>query len=254
MLDTWSVTIPQLTGDEERNAYVYVPDGYEEDARFPVLYMFAGQNLFHDEAASFGRSWRLLDYFEENDIPVIVAAVECNHHPETDECGGRLSEYSPFDFTSPHWGKIKGRGKITMDWIVDEFKPYVDENYPTLPDRENTWIAGSSMGGLMTMYALCSYNSVFSKGAALSPSIGFAFNSVKKMITSAKIAKYTVLFTDFGEHEIKHVMVRNDFDEVIKLLHRKKFMLNTRVLPGGIHSEESWEREIPHFMNIFLDD
>ena len=63
MLDTWSVTIPQLTGDEERNAYVYVPDGYEEDARFPVLYMFDGQNLFHDEDASFGRAgdyWTIL--------------------------------------------------------------------------------------------------------------------------------------------------------------------------------------------------
>ena len=72
MLDTWPITIPQLTGDEERNAYVYVPEGYDEDARFPVLYMFDGQNLFHDEDASFGRSWRMLDYFESNDIPVII--------------------------------------------------------------------------------------------------------------------------------------------------------------------------------------
>ncbi|MBQ1303907.1 MAG: alpha/beta hydrolase [Erysipelotrichaceae bacterium] len=254
MLDTWPITIPQLTGDEERNAYVYVPEGYDEDARFPVLYMFDGQNLFHDEDASFGRSWRMLDYFEGNDIPVIIAAVECNHHPETDECGGRLSEYSPFDFYSPHWGDVIGRGKITMDWFVEEFKPYVDDNYPTLPEREFTWIGGSSMGGLMTLYALCCYNEVFSKGAAISPAIGFSFNEVKQMIRSARIRKKTILFADFGEQEIKHPVIRKDFGEVIKLLHRKKVMLNTRILPGGTHSEESWEKEIPHFMNIFLED
>ena len=121
MLDKWTVTIPELTGDEERFAYVYVPDNYEEGTLFPVLYMFDGQNLFYDEEASFGKSWGMLDFFETNDIPVIIAAVECNHHSEKDPCGGRLSEYSPFDFVDRHWKDIKGRGKITMDWIVNEF-------------------------------------------------------------------------------------------------------------------------------------
>ena len=79
MLINWKVTIPQLTGDEERNAYVYLPD---EENRYPVLYMFDGQNLFEDEEATYGKSWGLKDFLEENQVPLIVAAVECNHHGE----------------------------------------------------------------------------------------------------------------------------------------------------------------------------
>ena len=53
-----------------------------------------------------------------------------------------------------------------MDWFVKVFKPFVDRSFPTLPDREYTFIAGSSMGGLMTIYALTHYNHIFSRGAA----------------------------------------------------------------------------------------
>ena len=153
MYQQWEITIPELTGDEPRNAYVYVPDGavVDDERRYPVLYMFDGQNLFRDADASFGKSWGLLEYVTSNNIPLIVAAIECSHHDEQEECGGRLSEYSPFDFDNSQWGKIRGRGEITMDYIVNEFKPYIDEHFPTLPEREFTFIGGSSMGGLMTV-------------------------------------------------------------------------------------------------------
>ena len=137
MYQQWEITIPELTGDEPRNAYVYVPDAavVDDERRYPVLYMFDGQNLFRDADASFGKSWGLLEYVTGNNIPLIIAAIECSHHDEQDECGGRLSEYSPFDFDNSQWGKIRGRGRITMDYIVNEFKPFIDENCPTLP----TW-------------------------------------------------------------------------------------------------------------------
>ena len=143
MYKEWNITIPALTGEEERKAYVYVPDGAFADAgrRYPVLYMFDGQNLFADADASYGKSWGMLDYLTKNAVPLIVAALECSHHSEDDECGGRLSEYSPFDFDDPHWGSIRGRGDITMDYIVGQFKPWIDDHFPTLPDREHTFIA-----------------------------------------------------------------------------------------------------------------
>ena len=252
MLDKWTITIPQLTGDEERFAYVYVPDNYEEGTLFPVLYMFDGQNLFYDEEASFGKSWGMLDFFETNDIPVIIAAVECNHHSEKDACGGRLSEYSPFDFTDRHWKDIKGRGKITMDWFVNEFKPYVDDNYPTLPQREYTFIAGSSMGGLMTLYAVCCYNDTFSRGASLSPSIGFSPKDVREMIKNADIADDTVLYMDYGQDEFHGHYIRKIFGEVTELLLYKNVLLETRIVPHGNHSESSWEKQIPFFLNTIL--
>ncbi|MBR5756946.1 MAG: alpha/beta hydrolase, partial [Firmicutes bacterium] len=128
MYEEWEVTIPSLTGDEMRRAFVYVPDEAQQnpEARFPVLYMFDGQNLFFDEQASFGKSWGLLDYLTEHNVPLIIAATECSHHAEEDPCGGRLSEYSPFSFSDESWGSIEGRGEITMDYYVREFKPFID--------------------------------------------------------------------------------------------------------------------------------
>ena len=169
MIDKWSITIPELSGDEPRNLYVYLPDCAEDDPeqRFPVLYMFDGHNVFFDEDATYGKSWGMQEFAEDSELPLIIAAVECTHDPNN----GRLSEYSPFTFSEEGFGRIKGRGRQTMEWMVNTFKPMIDENYPTLPDREHTFIAGSSMGGLMSLYAVTEYNAVFSRAAALSPSI-----------------------------------------------------------------------------------
>ena len=188
MIKEWKITLPELTGKEKRKAYVYVPDvAYAEpERRYPVLYMFDGHNLFRDSDASYGKSWGLLQYLTQHDVPLMVAAIECNHHAEEESCGGRLSEYAPFDFSDPGWGTIRGRGALTMDYYTRVFKPYIDKKYPTLPDREHTFIGGSSMGGLMTLFALAAYGDTFSRGAALSPSVDFSPGDVKEMIRSAR--------------------------------------------------------------------
>ena len=89
MINTWNLTIPELTGDTERRAYVYVPDFLEDDpdGRCPVLYMFDGHNVFFDEDATYGKSWGLGNYLDEHETPLIVAAVECDRSPDN----GRLS-------------------------------------------------------------------------------------------------------------------------------------------------------------------
>ena len=252
MIREWNITIPALTGEEERRAYVYVPDGARADdsRRYPVLYMFDGQNLFADADATYGKSWGLLDYLTANNVPLIAAAVECSHHAETDECGGRLSEYSPFDF-SVRWGTIKGRGDRTMDWLTTVFKPYVDGHFPTIPDREHTFIAGSSMGGLMTLYALCDYGGVFSRGAALSPSLGFSPKAVRDMIRRADLTG-TAVYMDNGSEEMRSARAKKLFADAAALLIRRGAFVETRVVPGGVHSESSWEKQIPFFMDVLF--
>ena len=227
MYNEWDITIPSLTGDEPRKAYAYIPDKSlaRPERRYPVLYMFDGQNLFAD--------------------------VECNHHPEDDPCGGRLSEYSPFDFSDPRFGSIRGRGELTMDYFVNAFKPFVDENFPPLPDRAHTFIGGSSMGGLMTLYALTAYNHVFSRGAALSPSLAFDPKAVLAMIRSASIGK-TVLYMDMGSREMRSAWAKGIYADTAAALIRKGVLLESRVVPGGIHSETSWERQIPFFMDVLF--
>lgn len=249
MLEVFSTVIPQLIKREKRKIYVYTPD---KEGNFPVLYMFDGQNLFDDEEATYGKSWGLLEFLENNDVPLIVVGVECNHHKEQSRYGGRLSEYTPFSFDDPMWGHIKAKGKITMDWFTKELKPYIDDNYPTLPDRRYTFIAGSSMGGLMTLYALCEYNDVFSRGAALSPSYGFAFEDVIAMIQNAKIRSNTYLYMDNGEREMRSKLATKGYAELTKALIEKKFLVESRVVPKGVHNEASWEKAIPFFMDVLF--
>ena len=247
MVDVWEVQIPSLTGVKKRRAYAYLPDDYDlTERRYPVLYMFDGHNLFSDSEATFGKSWGLSEYLDKTRTPIIIAAVECNH-----EGNERLSEYSPVDFTFKNGESIKGKGKNYMDWLVNTFKPYIDENLRTLPERENTAIAGSSMGGLMTLYALAKYNKYFSKGAALSPSLWAYGTNLVDFIGNSRFAKDTVLYMDYGSQEFdKAGKARKNFCIATEALIQKGVNLTARIVPDGTHSEASWERQIPVFMNV----
>ena len=251
MVQKWNVTIPELTGEEARGVYVYLPEGYEweRERRYPVLYMFDGHNVFFDSDATYGKSWGLGDYLDALQTPLIVAAVECNHHPDN----GRLSEYSPYTFYEPDLGHVTGRGKITMDWFVHSFKPQIDRQYRTLPDRGHTFIAGSSMGGLMSLYALLEYNHVFSRAAALSPSLWVAPDRLARLVRGAEVRSDTVLYMDYGSRELgNHELMQGQFARVVGQLLTRGIKLTCRIVPGGDHCEASWERQIPFFIETLM--
>lgn len=247
MVERWKVKLSALTGEEERTAYAYLPVGYGESGRrYPVMYMFDGHNLFCDSEATYGKSWGLSDYLDYTRTPLIIAAVECNHKGHS-----RLSEYSPVDFFFHDGTPIKGQGKKYMDWLTGEFKPFIDENFLTLPDRENTAIGGSSMGGLMTIYALCKYGKYFSRGAALSPSLWMNGGSMSGgFLEKAEFKKPTALFTSYGSREFSnHSAQQKAFAEACSLFIKRGVNITARVVEGGTHSESSWQKQIPYFMN-----
>lgn len=251
MVNTWDITIPELTNDETRKAYIYLPESYnyDPDKRYPVLYMFDGHNVFFDAHATYGKCWGMKEYMDYTNTQLIIAAVECNHSPNN----GRLEEYSPFTFKDPKLGKITGRGKQTMEWLIHTFKEDIDSRFRTLPDRAHTYIAGSSMGGLMSLYAAMEYNDVFSRAAALSPSIWIATDKIAYMIRHSELDPNTVIYMDYGSREINfHSNMRQQFAKVTSLLLSKNVMLESRIVPGGNHCEASWERQIPFFMNTLL--
>ena len=249
MIKKWNVTIPKLTGEKSRKAYIYLPDSYkkEPEKRYPVLYMFDGHNVFFDADATYGKSWGMNEYMRKSKKQLIIVAVECNH-----EGNNRLSEYSPVDFESAHFGgKIKGRGKLYMQWLVNSLKPYIDAHYRTLPDREHTLIAGSSMGGLMSLYAAVQYNHVFGRAACLSPSLWTDPAKLLEMIAKAKLGEDTVIYMDYGSREMgNHYGHQANLMSVAQMLMLRKVNLTLRIVPGGDHSEASWERQIPVCMEI----
>lgn len=248
MIEKWTADFPLPGGKEPRTVYVYLPQEAEEDEedRFPVLYMFDGHNVFFDEDATYGKCWGMKEYMDETETPMIIVAVDCNHHPDN----GRLKEYSPFNFS---WKKmnIKGRGRTTMDWFVRTLKPMIDERYPTLPGRETTYIAGSSMGGLMSLYAVTAYNDVFSRAACLSPSLWVAPWKISDLIQRARYAPDTVIYMDYGSREMgNHDGMRKLFASVTSRLMAKRVWVTSRIVPNGDHCEACWEEQIPLFMHI----
>ena len=109
------------------------------------------------------------------------------------------------------------------------------------------------MGGLMSLYAVLEYNRYFSRGAALSPSLWVAPGKVDTLIRTARVAPDTVLYMDYGSREL------SNHSQTFKLLGRtaaallgRHILLDFRMVPGGDHSEASWERQIPFFMNTLL--
>ena len=240
------ITIPSLSGDQTRRLYIYLPENYNENAekRYPVLYMFDGHNVFFDEDATFGKSWGMNEYMLKTGKQLIIAAVECNM-----EGNRRLEEYSPVDFTYGPVGWIEGRGEEYMKWLAYTLKPSIDTQFRTLPDREHTLIAGSSMGGLMALYAACVYNDVFKKAACLSPSIWIAPEEITKILSEASVCKDTVIYMDYGSKEMKnHPQSKNALMKTTALLMEKEVNVALRIVPGGTHSEKSWEKQIPVFM------
>lgn len=250
MIEKFTLTFPAPTGVESRSAYVYVPDEWEscQEQRYPVLYMFDGHNVFFDEDATYGKSWGMAEFTAETELPMIIAAVECNHHPDN----GRLMEYTPFPFDDPAFGHVSARGRKTMNWLVNKFKPYIDSRYPTLPQREFTFIAGSSMGGLMSLYALMEYNHIFSRAAALSPSLWVSPRKVERMIHNAKLGPDTILYMDYGSEELAGRRMASVYGRITAALFEKGVFLTSRIVPWGTHSEASWERQIPYFMDTLF--
>ena len=247
MVKKWDVTIPGLSGNRTRKAYIYLPDYYDEDElrRYPVLYMFDGHNVFFDADSAFGKSWNMTSYLLWTRKPLIVVAVECNKRGNN-----RLREYSPTSFEDARFGKIRGRGKAYMEWLVNELKPYIDANYRTLPDREHTIIAGSSMGGLMSLYAATVYNHVFSKAACLSPSLWTNPERLLKMVEKADVGEDTCIYMDYGSKEMgNHPANKEVLKAMSQLLIEKNINLAFRIIPNGNHSEASWEKQIPIFMD-----
>ena len=250
MIRVEKIQIPTLPTKKPRRLYIYTPKGYEmSDERYPVLYMFDGHNVFYDSHATYGKSWGMKQYLEKSRRPLILVAVECNPEGEN-----RMNEYTPFDI----WWKgrlmFEARGQLTMDWFVNELKPRIDREYRTLPDREHTLIAGSSMGGLMALYAAVAYNGTFSRAAALSPSLWAARGHEAELLKAHPLQPSTRIYMDMGTAEAnpKTGFLTGVFRTAQRLT-RAGAVVDARIVPDARHSEAYWEQRIPVFMAYLLD-
>lgn len=181
-----------------REVTIYLPAGYDErqDSRYPVLYMQDGQNLFDAERAYVpGQHWRMKEAAdaaigERTAAPVIIVGV--------DHAGiGRMDEYTPVKDAKHNGG---GRAADYGRMLAEELKPQIDLRFRTLPDPANTGIAGSSLGGLVAMVLILQRRDVFSRAAAMSPSVWWGNRAILDMVDAYEGAPPR-LWVDTGGRE-----------------------------------------------------
>jgi predicted alpha/beta superfamily hydrolase len=140
-----------------------------------------------------------------------------------------------------------------MDWIVYELKPMIDRTYRTWAHREATGIGGSSMGGLMSLYAAVRYNGVFSKAACLSSAISFCGKELRAAIAECDLDADTKVFLSWGSQETRSPRgkaIANTCNRSINdHLYRKGVQPYMYRQIGGCHCEFDWGKQIPLFMN-----
>ncbi len=242
--------IPQL--QRTRRIWIYLPDDYAASSKkYPVLYMHDGQDLF-DEATSEGRigplEWSVDETIDAAPRKCIVVAVE--HHADKKM---RIQEY----YVRSNAGNPEVEGAAYLDFMVNTLKPFVDKKYRTLPDKAHTFMAGSSMGGLVTFYAGLKYPGVFGALGVLSPSVWLDDGNINRELEQLKpdpgIREQRYYFYA-GTNENRQkpdgsvVRMHEDVGAVTRLLKEKAGPeIRVAIFPDGRHGAWYWRQAFPLF-------
>jgi predicted alpha/beta superfamily hydrolase len=223
--------IPQLK--RTRRIWIYLPEDYTKDPvkRYPVLYMQDGQNVF-DDSTAFAGEWNVDEYLDGlKEGQCIVVAIDNGGEK-------RMREYNPYD--------NKKYGKKYIDFLVKTLKPFIDKNYRTLTDKEHTLIAGSSMGALISIYAVLQYPKVFGHVGAFSPSFWITdskiFTDIKRK--GQKVSSFIYLY---GGKKEGSDMITNILKASEVMPSKSKSKITTVIRDEGEHNERRWRLEFPLF-------
>lgn len=215
-----------------RDVYVYLPDGYHhQNQSYPVLYMQDGQNLFDPMRAYLGQTWNALATLNELIAkkliaPVIVVAI--------DNTPARMDEYIP-----------EKNGDAYLDFIMHGLRPQIDQHYRTMKGPRHTGIMGSSLGGLISLYAGIRESNVFGLVGALSPSIWWNERSILDQYQSSRdlpIKVYLDSGSIGGEKPedvlaLTHLLAARGFRHTHNLL--------VYIQDGADHREYYWAQRFP---------
>jgi len=238
IIDT-AFLIPQL--NRTRRVWIYLPPSYgSSKKRYPVIYMHDGQNVF-DDLTSFSGEWGVdeaLDTLGIKTRECIVVGIDN---------GGskRINEYCPYDFSLQGGQKGTGEGDLYIQFLAKTLKPFIDKRYRTLKNQKNTFTAGSSMGGLISMYAVVKYPKVFGGAGVFSPAFWVGpkiFDDIKAK--GKKVNSKIYFYAGDEEGESMVPLTIKAFNEMHKV---SKSKMSTVIRSGGKHNEARWRAEFPLF-------
>jgi enterochelin esterase-like enzyme len=246
-----------------RNVDVWLPPGYNGKDRCPVIYMHDGQMIFDGRITWNKKSWNMAE--------TVSALAAKGRIPETIVVGiwsigsTRQAEYFP-EKVLPYvpqearekFVRVDLSGKPQADnylrFIVEELKPAIDAKCATLPDRDHTIVMGSSMGGIISLYAMCEYPEVFGRAGCMSTgwiatfpkNATFplaTFNYLQGHLPDPKTHK---IYFDQGTATIDALFTESQAfaDLVVRDRGYSDANFMSRVFPGDEHSETFWAKRV----------
>jgi len=262
-----------------RNIDIWLPENYSAEKKYAALYMHDGQMLFDSSYTWNHQAWEVDDVLskllrEHKIMDVIVVGVWNGENT-------RHSDYypqKPYESMSPDQKEFVIRQLQKADstlepfqpnsdnylkFLITELKPVIDKRYSTHSDREHTFIAGSSMGGLISMYAICEYPMVFGGAACLSthwpgvfavegnPAPDSFLNYMYRHLPDPETHK---IYFDYGDQTLDAVYppLQKKVDEVMKNKGFTSKNWETLSFPGKDHSEKSWNERLKIPMEFLL--
>jgi predicted alpha/beta superfamily hydrolase len=230
------------TLSEPRDVYVYVPGDYSQSGlkTYPVLYMQDGQNLFDPSRAFLGQTWKAeatLNRLISQGLmaPVIVVAI--------DNTKLRTFEYTPDQ--DPGEDQLGGGADDYLNLLTTELKPRIDSTFRTRRERNSTAIMGSSLGGLVSLYAGAAFSQTFGLVGALSPSIWWNQESIINTVLRAPFMPAKV-YLDSGDsggekpEDVQACAGAFKFRGMVNTVNLKII-----IQPGATHSEQFWAERLP---------
>jgi predicted alpha/beta superfamily hydrolase len=228
------------------------PDGpgWTDGRRYPTIYFNDGQNVFDDRTASFGE-WHAdetLEMLAGEGLEAIAVAVP--NGP------ARLDEYNPWRGPNPFDRKgreVGGKGELYLEWLVGSVMPLIDRSFPTSHEREATGIVGSSMGGLISLYALMWAPRAFGFAGVMSASLHWDDHAIMRLIDEGKLPVARI-HLDMGGREgdgmvkdaraLRDTLVRNGWQEG----HDFRFVEESEAR----HHEAAWSSRLPDALRFLL--
>lgn len=232
-ISSFHIQAPQL--QTEKQILVYLPTDYNTSNKsYQVIYMHDAQNLF-DTETSFVGEWNVDEYLDSiGTNEAIVIGIEHDNEKRKDEL-------TPFP-NQKHGG---GKADDYLQFIIKDLKPRVDSTYRTLKNPENTIIFGSSLGGLVSFYAVIKHPDVFGKAGVFSPSFWFN-DQIYNYVMDSEIKPNFKFYFMSGDKESDFMV--SDMEKMIALLLEKGVSTNhikKRIIKDGRHNEKLWRENFP---------
>ncbi|KAB2334400.1 alpha/beta hydrolase [Cytobacillus depressus] len=241
-----------------RTVRVYLPPSYyQEDKSYPVLYFHDGQNVFQDKDAVGGISLRLEEFLNEHGLEIIVVGIDSNIGEE------RVNEYCPWEngeYSRKITGNksaLGGKGEAYLDFIVNELKPFIDNKYRTLD--QSTFMAGISLGGLISTYAMCRYPNIFTRVVAISSAYYRNQEEIERLIKNTNLSSVERFYLDCGTKEAgKEEGISKEFlasnKAIYELLKNEIAETRLEIVKNAEHNYVHFKERIPEIFAFLFSD